>query len=354
MNTRSFDSLTEREILALAVTLEEEDARIYADFAEGLREHYPGSADVFLGMRQEEIVHRERLFKLFTERFGDHVPLLRREDIRGFLKRRPLWLMRPLGLSEVARPGDILEVVDNENLARAMAARRSQEAREVETIAPVRPVSLDDVFAQIQAGKVKELNLILKANVQGSIEPIQTSLEKLGTGDLKVKMIHVGTGNVTESDVSLAVASKAIIIAFSVDADSAARRLAEQEGIDIRFYNIIYKLIEDVDKALKGMLEPVYQDVVVGRAEVRQLFHIPKKGTIAGSMVLDGKIARNAKVRVMRSGEKLFDGRLSSLKRFQEDVNEVASGFECGINLEGFNDLQAGDLLEFFKTERVS
>ncbi len=177
------------------------------------------------------------------------------KPVREALPATPVSIM---GLSEVARPGDILEVVDNENLARAMAARRSQEAREVETTAPVRPVSLDDVFAQIQAGKVKELNLILKANVHGSIEPIQSSLEKLGTDDLKVRMIHVGTGNVTESDVSLAVASKAIIIAFSVDADAAARRLAEQEGIDIRFYNIIYKLIEDVDKALKGMLEPVY------------------------------------------------------------------------------------------------
>jgi translation initiation factor IF-2 len=260
-----------------------------------------------------------------------------------------------LGLADVPQPGDILEVVENENIARAIAAQRALAAREAETTQqPARPVSLDDVYAQIQAGKVKELNLILKANVQGSIEPIKTSLERLGTDGLKVKFIHTGTGNVTESDVALAVASKAVVIAFSVDADAAARRLAEAEGIDIRFYDIIYKVVEDVEKALKGMLEPKYEDVVMGRAEVRALFHIPRKGTIGGSYVTEGKIARNAKVRVLRGGEKLFDGKVASLRRFTEDVNEVNTGFECGIGVEGFNDLMVGDILEFYRTERVS
>lgn len=260
-----------------------------------------------------------------------------------------------LGLSEVPQPGDVLEVLESESVARSVAGQRALRAREVSvTHAPSRPVSLDDVFAQIQAGKVKELNLILKADVQGSIEPIRNSLERLSTDELAVKFIHIGTGNVSESDVSLAVASGAIIIAFDVDADPAARRFAEASGVDIRRYNIIYKLIEDVEKALKGMLDPKFQEVVIGKAEVRQLFRIPKRGTIAGSYVIEGKIARNAKVHVMRGGEKLFDGRVASLRRFQEDVNEVERNFECGIGVEGFNDLTPGDIIEFYRVERVS
>lgn len=259
-----------------------------------------------------------------------------------------------LGLSDVPKAGDILEVVADEQVARSIVSRRTADAREASVQKPSRPVSLDDVFAQIQAGKVRELNLILKADVQGSIEPIQNSVERLGEENIKVKFIHVGTGNVNESDVALAVASGAIVLGFTVDADSAARRMADTEGVDIRFYNIIYKLVEDVDKALKGMLEPKFEDVVMGHAQVRAVFRIPRKGTVAGSQVSDGKIARGATVRVLRGGTKVFEGKATSLKRFQEDVMEVNTGFECGVGLDGFNDFEEGDVLEFYKRERVS
>ena len=259
-----------------------------------------------------------------------------------------------LGLPEVPSAGDILEVMDSEQTARQAAASRRESDREQAAQQVVhRPVSLDDVFAQMQAGKVKELNIVLKADAQGSLEPITQSLGKIEYENLKVKFISVGTGNVSESDISLAVASDAIVIAFSVDVDSAARRMADMENVDVRYYDIIYKLIEDVDKALRGMLEPVYEDVVVGRAEVRVLFRIPRKGTIAGVQVLDGKAQRSATVRVRRGSEVVHQGKVASLKRFTEDVTEVNSGFECGVGLEGFNDLVEGDVLEFFKKERV-
>ena len=259
-----------------------------------------------------------------------------------------------MGLPEVPAAGDLLEVVANEHQARQIVAKRREAKREQATPGVHRPVSLDEVFAQIQAGKVKELHLILKADAQGSIEPIQQSLDKIEYDNLRVKFVHVGTGNVSESDVALAVASNAIVIAFAVSVDAAARRLADIEGIDIRFYDIIYKLIEDIDKALQGMLEPTYEDVEVGRAEVRALFRIPKKGTVAGTQVISGKAMRNVKVRVIRGSEVLHDGKVASLKRFTEDVQEVNTGFECGVGVDGFNDLVEGDILEFYKTERVS
>jgi translation initiation factor IF-2 len=194
----------------------------------------------------------------------------------------------------------------------------------------------------------------LKADVQGSIEPIQQSLDKIEYENVTVKFIATGTGNVSESDVALAVASGAIVIAFSVDVDPAAKRMADAEGVDIRYYNIIYKLIEDVDKAMRGMLEPVFEDVVIGHAEVRAVFRIPRKGAVAGVQVTDGKALRNAKVRVVRGSEVLHDGKVSSLKRFTEDVQEVNTGFECGIGVDGFNDFVEGDVLEMYRRERVS
>jgi translation initiation factor IF-2 len=257
-----------------------------------------------------------------------------------------------IGLPEVPKAGDIFEVVAKERYAREIVNQRVEERRAAGATGVSRPLSLEEVYNLIRAGQNKELRLILKADVQGSIEPIANSLEKLGDEELKVNLLHGGTGNISESDVNLAVASGAIIIGFSVQADAAAQRLAEIENVSIRLYDIIYRLVDDVDKALKGLLEPVFKDVVIGHAEVRAIFRIPKKGNIAGSYVLDGQITRNALVRVQRNGEEVYKGRVASLRRFTEDVKEVNAGFECGIGLEGFNDFQEGDVIEFYKREQ--
>jgi translation initiation factor IF-2 len=199
---------------------------------------------------------------------------------------------------------------------------------------------------------VQELNLILKADVQGSLEPVANSIEKLGTEDLKVRILHQGTGRITESDVMLATASNAIVIGFTVEVDEAARRLAEQNGVDIRVYDIIYRLVEDVDKALHGLLEPEYREVTIGHAEVRQVFRIPRRGNVAGCYVTEGEVRRNAWARVLRDRQVVHSGTLSSLKRFKDDVTEVKAGFECGVGLEGFDDFEEGDILEFYVRER--
>jgi translation initiation factor IF-2 len=259
-----------------------------------------------------------------------------------------------LGLSDVPRAGEVFEVVDSEREARAIASERAEEKRLASTVkTPEKVLSLDEVFKQFQAGEVPELTVVFKADVQGSVEPIVNSLERLGTEDLKVRILHQGIGRITESDVMLASASQAIIIGFNVDVDEAARRMASQDGVDIRQYDIIYRLVDDVDRALKGMLEPVYEDVDTGIAQVRQVFHIRRRGNVAGCIVTDGEVSRSALVRVMRDGVELFDGHLDSLKRFQEDVIEVKSGFECGISIAGFDDFQEGDILVFYKRERV-
>ena len=267
---------------------------------------------------------------------------------------RPSMPVLVMGLSNVSKAGDIFEVVKSEREARALAA----EATEKQRLAEARPVqsrilSLDDIFSLLQQGEVMELNLILKADVQGSLEPIVNSLERLSTEDQKVNILHKGVGRISESDVMLASASKAIIVGFQVDADEAARRLALQEGVDIRLYAIIYKLVDDVAKALKGMLEPVYEKVAIGHADVRAVFHIRRRGNVAGCYVTDGEVTRNAWARVLRRGEELFDGQLNSLKRFQEDVTEVKAGFECGIGIAGYGEFEEGDVLEFYKEERV-
>ena len=260
-----------------------------------------------------------------------------------------------LGLSQVPKAGDVFEVLDSERQVRAIAAERADRQRQV-AAQPSKPkaLSLDDIFAQFQSGKVLELNLILKADVQGSLEPIVNSLKKLGTDELKVNILLYGTGRITESDVMLAFASEAIIIGFNVDVDEAARRLAMQYGVDIRQYNIIYRLVDDVDKALKGLLQPTYADVVIGHAEVRQVFKISHRGNIAGCYMTDGEVARNSLVRLLRDDVEVFSGRLDSLKRFKEDTSEVKAGFECGIGLSGFDDVQVGDIMEFYRKERVS
>jgi len=258
-----------------------------------------------------------------------------------------------LGLSGVPRPGDTFKVVEDERTARAIAAERVEE-KERAAIRPARVLSLDAILDQIRAGEVKELNLILKADVRGTIEPIVDSLERLGDEDLKVNILHQGAGNISESDVMLAVASRAIVIGFNVNVDQAASRTAGVEGIDIRLYDIIYKLIDDVDKALKGLLEPVYKEVVIGHAKVRAIFGVPRVGKIAGVYVADGHVARNSLARIRRNDQLVYEGRVSSLRRFTEDVKEVREGFECGVGLVGFQDFEEGDIIEFYKKERES
>lgn len=260
-----------------------------------------------------------------------------------------------LGLTSVPTAGDMFEVVKNEKIAKTMAAERIGAAHEAASAGgPARPLTLNDLYAQIQAGKVKELALIIKADGQGSIEPIVNSLEKLVGENVKVNILHASTGNISENDVMLAVASHGIVIGFDVNVDSAARKMADANGVDIRLYNIIYKLVEDVEKALKGLLEPVYADKTIGHAEVRQIFKIRSVGVIAGCIVRDGLAQRDAKARVRRGEEVIFEGSLHSLKRFQEDVKEVKTGFDCGVAIEGFSDYKEGDTIEFYIKERVS
>ena len=256
-----------------------------------------------------------------------------------------------LGFSDVPVAGETFRVVADERTARSQASERQEANRAAAGPAPVR--SLESIFAAAEAGQVKELNLILKADVQGSIEPIVNSLEKLSTDKLKVKILHQGTGNITESDVMLAIASHAIILGFSVTADGAAQRMAEADGIDIRIYNIIYNIIEEVQKALTGLLEPVFKEVVTGHAEVRAVFKVSKVGTVAGCYITDGEIFRNAQARVKRGGEVVAEDKIAALKRFQEDVAEVKTGFECGIHLHNYHSFEVGDILESYKKERV-
>jgi translation initiation factor IF-2 len=255
------------------------------------------------------------------------------------------------GLSDVPPAGEPFEQVATEQEARNRAYHRIQDRRSKSN--KTTTVSLNDLYAKFKEGAIKELNLLVKADVAGSLEPIVTSLEKLGDGSLHAKIVRQGIGTVTQADVMLAAASQGILIAFNVGIEGPAETLAEQEKVDIRKYNIIYKLIEDIDKALKGMLEPEYKDVLVGRAQVLKIFNV-KKNVVAGSRVIKGTISRGATAKVIRGGNEVFSGQLSSLKRFTDDVKEVAEGYECGISLEGSNDLKEGDLIEFYKKERVS
>lgn len=260
-----------------------------------------------------------------------------------------------MGLPEVAVAGDIFEVMPDEKTARSISAQRAAQQREAQSqAAGPKMVSLDDFFAGVQNGKVKQLNLIVKTDVQGSIEPIVNSLKELGGEELKVKLLRQTTGNISESDVMLAVASNAIIIGFRVVADPVAQKMADAEGVDIRIYDIIYKLVEDVDKALKGLLEPVYEDMVIGHAEIRAVFRLPQRRKIAGCYVTDGLVTRNALARIARNGDLIYEGRVDSLKHFKDDVTELRAGFECGIGLEGFGDFKVGDVIELYKKERVS
>lgn len=275
-------------------------------------------------------------------------------DYRGRKLRKagPSTPVSVMGLSDVPSAGDLFKTSGSEREARVVVEERNQ-SRQQAAVAPKAAVTLEELFDRFQAGELRELRLIVKADVQGSLEPLISSLNDLSKGDIKIHVLHAETGNIGENDVMLASASKAVIIGFNVQADSASRRLAESEGVSIRLYDIIYRLIEDVEKALKGMLEPEEKETVIGHAEVRAVFRISKVGNIAGCRVLDGELRRNAHMRVLRHGSVEYEGTPSSLKHLQDDVREVRAGFECGVAFKGFNDYQVGDILEAYTVEKV-
>ena len=257
-----------------------------------------------------------------------------------------------IGFSEVPVAGDMLHATDGA-LSRRVAEERKANQK-AEMLKKVQQVSLDDLFTQIAEGQIKELNLVVKADVQGSVEAVRQSLEKLSNDEVHVRTIHTGVGAITETDVMLASAANAIIIGFNVRPDNMAVQAAEREKVDVRLYRVIYKAIEDIEKAMSGLLDPEYEEVVTGHAEVRQIFKVSSIGTIAGSYVLDGVIRRNSQIRLLRDNVVVMDGQLSSLRRFKDDVREVAQGYECGLTIENFNDIKEGDVVECFEMQQIA
>lgn len=257
-----------------------------------------------------------------------------------------------IGLTEVPEAGETFYEVEDEKTAKHLIEKRKQKERE-KSINAMSALTLNDLFSQIEKNKLKQLNLIVKADVQGSVEAVTTSLEKISNDEVKVKVIHSAVGGITESDVTLAKVANAIIIAFNVRPEPIAKDMAQKEGIEIKQYSVIYKAIEDVEAAMKGMLDPTFEEKVIGNLEVRQTFKVSSIGTIAGCYVLDGKVTRHAGVRVIRDNVVIHDGKLASLKRFKDDVKEVASGYECGLQIEDYNDIQEGDTLEVYIMEEV-
>jgi translation initiation factor IF-2 len=257
------------------------------------------------------------------------------------------------GLQDVARAGDEVIVLNDERKAREIALFRQGKFRDVK-LAKQQAAKLENVFDQLAADAVKTLALIIKADMQGSYEGLAHALTKLSTGEVRVNIVHTGVGGITESDVNLALASKAVVIGFNTRADAAARKLAENSGVDIRYYNIIYEAVDDVKAAINGMLTPERKESVIGTVEVRNVFKISKVGTVAGCMVTDGLVRRGSSVRLIREGVVLHTGELDSLKRFKDDVREVKMGFECGLSLKNFNDLKVGDQLEVFEVVEVA
>ncbi|MCI0557177.1 MAG: hypothetical protein MN733_01690, partial [Nitrososphaera sp.] len=287
-----------------------------------------------------------------TLEFGDivvagtaHGKLRALSDYKGkpVRKASPSTPVAVMGLSDVPSAGDLFEVVDSEREARTIVAERAEAAKS--QAQAKKKVSLEDLFASVQAGEAKELNLIVKADVQGSLDPIVSELNKLGEGEIGIKILYSETGNIGENDVMLASASNAIIIGFNVQADVSARRLAEKEGVDIRLYEIIYRMTEDIEKALSGMLEPEVKEKLIGRAQVLQVFSASKFGKVAGCKVTDGELRRNAKVRLYRGTDMIYEGDMGSLRHEKDDVREVKQGYECGVGFKNFSDIQPGDQL---------
>ena len=256
-----------------------------------------------------------------------------------------------MGMADVPHAGDIFEVAVSEREAKAAIDER--KVKEQQRQAAIPKATLEELFDRYKAGELRELRLIIKADVEGSLEPIKAALKEIKSDEITINILHAETGNITESDIMLAAASKAIAVGFNVQADASARRLAEVEGVSIRLYSIIYRLTEDVENALKGMLAPSYSEIQVGRADVLAVFQISKVGVVAGCRVREGEMRRNTRVRLTRGTDILFEGEIQNLKREKENATEVRQGFECGISLRNFNDIQVGDSLVCFTQERI-
>ncbi len=258
-----------------------------------------------------------------------------------------------LGLSEVPDAGDLLEVLENDQLTREIASKRKDYEKN-EKLKNNLNINLDNLYSHIQEGEIKELNIVIKADVQGSVEAMKETLAELSTDEVKVNVIHGGVGAITETDVMLASASQAIIIGFSVRPGLKAKRAADKEKVDIRTYRVIYKAVEDVKKAMEGLLDPEFKEVILGEAEVRDTFSVPDVGTVAGCYVKSGKVNRNANIRLLRDGKIIKEGEISSLKRFKDDVREVSEGYECGIGIEDYDDVKIGDVMEIYDYEEIA
>jgi translation initiation factor IF-2 len=258
-----------------------------------------------------------------------------------------------LGLSDVPSAGEEVIVLNDERKAREVALFRQGKFRDVK-LAKQQAAKLENMFEQMESGEVQTLGLIIKSDVQGSYEALSGSLQKLSTNEVKVNIIHTGVGAISESDVNLAAASKAVLIGFNVRADSGARKLVDNLGVDVRYYNIIYEAVDEIKAALSGMLAPEQKEQMIGTVEVREVFRISKVGSIAGCYVQDGMIKRNSKVRVLRNNVIIHTGELDSLKRFKDDVKEVKNNFECGLSLKNYNDIEVGDILEVYEMVEVA
>jgi translation initiation factor IF-2 len=271
---------------------------------------------------------------------------------RAVVEAGPSVPVEVLGFSEVPAAGDILNVAEADKLSRQVAEERRDKIKAAQLKNKSR-VSLDELFTQMAEDELKELNIIVKADVQGSVEAVKQALEKLSNEEVRVRCIHGGVGAITGTDVMFASASNAIVIGFNVRPDSGARTLAEKENVDVRTYRVIYNAIDDVKNAMQGMFKPVFQEAELGRATIRNIFKVSGIGTIAGAYVNEGKITRSAQVRIVRDGVVIHEGKISSLKRFKDDTKEVLTGFECGIGIENYNDLNVDDVIEAFVIEEV-
>jgi translation initiation factor IF-2 len=257
------------------------------------------------------------------------------------------------GMAEVPGAGDDFYAVADERMARMLAEQRKEALKNAANAPTAKKVSLDDLFSQIQEGEVKDLNIIVKADVQGSVEAVKQNLEKLSNEEVRVRVIHGGVGAVNESDIMLASTSNAIIVGFNVRPDPSAKAMAERNKVDMRMYRVIYECLEEIEAAMKGMLAPTFKEVELGRVEVRQVYKISNVGIVAGSYVLEGKVTRSAQLRLVRDGIVIHEGEISTLQRFKDSVKEVAAGYECGITLEKFSDIKVGDIFECFQMEEV-
>ncbi len=296
-----------------------------------------------------------------TLRIGDHVVCgIHHGKIRAMLNDRgvmvksagPSMPVEVLGLSGVPSAGDDLIALTDDKLAKQVSIHRVQKQRSKE-LAKTSRLSLENLYETIKEGEVNNLNLIIKTDVHGSIEAISDSLTKLSNDEVRINVVHAATGAITESDVSLAAVSNAIIIGFNVRPSAKTLAFAGEENVDIRYYNIIYNVIKDIKNAIVGMMSSTYEERILGRADIREIFHIPKIGTVAGAYVTDGKIERGKLVRLLRDGVTCYEGKLSSLHRFKDDVKEVQSGYECGIGIENYNDIKAGDTIECYYLEEI-